>query len=87
MNMDKNKKICWDDISIKQYLQIMDIVASEKNEMVKMTQLIQVIYDLDMENIPIVEALEYQNDVRELLSSKPDIKKVQKKYKIGNTEY
>lgn len=82
--MKDNMNITWDDISIRQYLDIMDISVNEKNELLKMSKLIQVIFNLDMENISMLKALDYQNSVRELMASAPEIKPVQKKYKIGS---
>lgn len=61
--MTKEKELKWEDLTIGQYLDIEQLLSeheedNETEDVTKMIKLIYILFDIDMENVPIGQALE-----------------------------
>lgn len=75
----------WKDITIGQYLEMQDISNDHTlDDMQKMTKLVSIVYELDIEEIPMSQALALMDDIKNLMNLKIEPEKLQKTYKVGN---
>lgn len=61
--MTKEKELKWEDLTIGQYLDIEQLLSeheedNETEDVTRMIKLIYILFDIDMENVPIGQALE-----------------------------
>lgn len=76
----------WNNISIKKYLQIEEIVKEEMSEEEKMIQIANVIYGEDITELPI---LEYKKKIQDLsfVNTTPEKENLANSYTINGTRY
>lgn len=78
--------LTWDDISLKTYNELQHIISDNSEQIDKVAKAIKAIYDVNMDEIPMFEALQMQNNIVELLNTKPNGQTLQKSYKVGKYE-
>lgn len=95
--MTKEKELKWEDLTIGQYLDIEQLLSeheedNETEDVTRMIKLIYILFDIDMENVPIGQALELQNEVTKFMNERADFdkllkdNKLNKIYKLGQYE-
>lgn len=79
----------WKDISIKKYLQLEKIATDESfDESEKMIQFANVIFDEDVEKIPLVEYNQKVHEMFELFKTEPDkVDRLADSYTVNGTKY
>ena len=76
----------WDNISIKQYLQISDTMNSALDDSEKMIAIANIVYDCDVTELPL---LEYNEKIRSLsfINDAPDKARLNGSYVVNGTKY
>lgn len=79
----------WNDITLKQYNDIQKIINSDADEMAKMSSLVAVLYNLNMDEVPMTEAIALQAEGVEFLNSIPKVGDtiLKKQYTIKGIKY
>lgn len=77
----------WKDITLQQYEDILQILQDEKDDFVKTARVVKVVYDINLEEIPITEINKYFTEIVDLLNTPIQKAKPKKKYVIGDNVY
>ena len=86
LEMELNNKMSWDNISIKQYLLLNDVINSDFDDPEKMIQIANIVYDCDVTELPLVE---YNQKIKDLsfINTPPENARLNKNYVINGTKY
>ena len=77
----------WNDISLKQFLEIQKIYDKEMSDFEKSKHLISIIYDKDINDIPVRDLDSYLKEIASLLNTPPEQAKIKKEYVINGYKY
>ena len=77
----------WNEITLKQYLEIQNIYSKQLTDLERAALLLKVVLGKDIEEIPIAEIEPYIAEVTALLNSEMPKGSIKKKYTINNNTY
>lgn len=77
----------WKDITLQQYEDILQILQDESDDFIRTSRVVKVVFDINLEEIPITEINGYFKEISDLLNKPIQKNKPKKKYKIGNNTY
>lgn len=77
----------WNDISISQFLDIQQTLTDEKDDMRKLGRIVKIVFEEDLEDIPLSEMNEKLEAVTELLNTPPARNKIKKSYSINGKKF
>ena len=77
----------WDDINISQYLDITQTLTDEKDDLKKLGRIVKIIFEEDLEDIPLNEMNDKLTEVTELLNTPPQRNKIKKTYLINGKKF
>lgn len=77
----------WNDVTLKQFLEIQKVYSRDIDEFNKSKQLITILYNKDINHIPITQIDSYLKGVATLLQSPLEKGKIHKSYTINGHKY
>lgn len=77
----------WDQINISQYLDITQTLTDEKDDMKKLGRIVKIVFEEDLEDIPLNEMNDKLTEVTELLNTPPQRNKIKKTYLINGKKF
>lgn len=77
----------WDQINISQYLDITQTLTDEKDDMKKLGRIVKIVFEEDLEDIPLDEMNNKLTEVTELLNTPPQRNKIKKTYLINGKKF
>ena len=77
----------WDNINISQYLDITQTLTDEKDDMKKLGRIVKIVFEEDLEDIPLNEMNDKLTEVTELLNTPPQRNKIKKTYLINGKKF
>lgn len=77
----------WDDINISQYLDITQTLTDEKDDLKKLGRIVKIVFEEDLEDIPLNEMNDKLTEVTELLNTPPQRNKIKKTYLINGKKF
>lgn len=81
------KKITWEEISLKKYNEILEIIASNDDEFTRLAHIASCIFGKNVEDIPITEMNRYIHSVSELVKQPLKQVDLKKKYTLNGRVY
>lgn len=77
----------WDQVNISQYLDITQTLTDEKDDLKKLGRIVKIIFEEDLEDIPLDEMNDKLTEVTELLNTPPQRNKIKKTYLINGKKF
>lgn len=77
----------WDQINISQYLDIVQTLSEEKDDLKKLGRIVKIVYEEDLEDIPLNEMNDKLVEVEQLLNTPPQRNKIKKTYTINGKKF
>lgn len=77
----------WDQINISQYLDIVQTLSEEKDDLKKLGRIVKIVYEEDLEDIPLNEMNNKLVEVEQLLNTPPQRNKIKKTYTINGKKF
>ena len=77
----------WDQVNISQYLDITQTLTDEKDDMKKLGRIVKIVFEEDLEDIPLNEMNDKLTEVTELLNTPPQRNKIKKTYLINGKKF
>lgn len=77
----------WDQVNISQYLDITQTLTDEKDDLKKLGRIVKIIFEEDLEDIPLNEMNDKLTEVTELLNTPPQRNKIKKTYLINGKKF
>lgn len=77
----------WNEITLKQYLEIQKVSTSQLPDLEKSKQLFVICYNKDINHIPITEVGKYLQDLTALLTTPIPQGKIHKEYTLNGNKY
>lgn len=79
--------ITWDNITLAQFTDIQQTLQEEKDDLVKLGRIVKIVFEEDLEDIPLNQMNEKLNAVVELLNQPPHRNKTKKTYTINGKKF
>lgn len=79
--------ITWDNITLSQFTDIQQTLQEEKEDLVKLGRIVKIVFEEDLEDIPLNQMNEKLNAVVELLNQPPKRNKTKKTYTINGKKF
>ena len=77
----------WDQINISQYIDITQTLTDEKDDLKKLGRIVKIVFEEDLEDIPLNEMNDKLTEVTELLNTPPQRNKIKKTYLINGKKF
>lgn len=77
----------WDQINISQYLDVVQTLSEEKDDLKKLGRIVKIVYEEDLEDIPLNEMNDKLVEVEQLLNTPPQRNKIKKTYTINGKKF